>query len=200
MAVELGQISLDKLTRVTVSERARIVYHRIPGLAGDLAQVLGRPSVQVRLEGIFFGADAAERLKRMRTLHLAGEPVDFFADAVGEGYFTQVLIAGLQVVQQAGEPDQFTYTCELVEFVKPPQALAANDFLAKLDGELLNEAAGFMDEVQNAVEEVSQLEELLASVPSFGDPTRRLSELPAAFKAIAAGEILGTLTSLRTLF
>jgi hypothetical protein len=199
MAVELGNISLDKLTRVSVAERARIVHHSVPGLAGDLAQVLGRPSVQVALEGIFFGRDAADRLKGVRDLYLAGEPVDFFADAVGDGYFAQVLISGLHVAERAGEPDQFTYSCELVEFVKPPEPAVA-DPLAGLDTGLLDEAAGFVDDVQDALEQVSQLTDLLANIPSFGDPTKRLSEMPTAFTTLAGGDTLSTLSGVRDLF
>ncbi len=199
MAVELGKISLDLLTRVSVAERARIVHHAVPGLAGDLAQVLGRPSVQVALEGIFFGGDARDRLKGVRDLYLAGAPVDFYADAVGEGYFAEVLISGLHVAERAGEPGQLTYSCELVEFVKPPEPAVA-DPLAGLDTGLLDEAAGFMDDAQDAVEQVSQLSDLLANSPSFGDPTQPLSEMPTAFTTLAGGDTLQTLSGVRALF
>src|SRR5947209_18033339 len=101
MAVEVGKISLEKLTQVSVEERARVVHHAVPGLKGDLAQMMGRPSVQVTLHGIFYGDEAADRLKDLRKLYLEGEPVDFFADAVGEGYFAQVIISRLDVTQRA---------------------------------------------------------------------------------------------------
>jgi hypothetical protein len=118
MAVQIGGIELTKLTQVTVQERARIAHHAVPGLDGDLAQMLGRPSVEVVLSGIFFGAEAASQLGELRALHLGHQPVDFFADAVGEGYFSQVLIARLEVSQRAGELDQFNFTCEAVEMYR----------------------------------------------------------------------------------
>jgi hypothetical protein len=199
MAIELGDISLEKITRVSVHEQGRIVRHQVPGLAGNFAQVLGRPSVEVCLEGVFFGSTAADDLGSLRGLYLAGDPVDFFADAVGDGYFAQVLVAGLDVEQRAGEPDQFSYTCRLIEYVEPPEP-ALIDPLSAIDTSLLEEAASFMDDVQNAIEQVSQLADLLANFPSFGDPTGRLGELPNAFTGLASGDALTVLTNVKNLF
>jgi hypothetical protein len=168
MSVELGSLSLDKLTQVMVREQVRIVRHAVPGMAGDLAQILGRPSVEVELHGVCFGSDAADQLKSLRDLHLKGVPVDFFAEAVGDGYFAEVLIARFDVAQRAGEPDQFEYACVLSEYVKPPEP-AGTDLLGDLDAGLLEEAAGFMDDVQNAVAAVSAIADLVGNVPSFGD-------------------------------
>jgi hypothetical protein len=199
MAIEVGDISLEKITRVSVHEHGRIVRHQVPGLAGSFAQVLGRPSVEVCLEGVFFGPSAAADLGSLRKLYLAGEPIDFFADAVGDGYFAQVLISGLAVEQRAGEPDQFSYSCNLVEYVEPPEP-AVIDPLGAIDTSLLDEASAFMDDVQNAIEQVSQLADLLANFPSFGDPTGRLTELPKAFTDLAGGDALNVLRNVRDLF
>src|SRR5262249_44739171 len=144
----LGSLSLEQLTRVTVHERARIVHHEVPGLAGSLAQMLGRPSVVIELSGIFYGATAMDDLKNLRGVYLDQKPVDFFADAVGEGYFAQVLVSRLEVEQSAGALDEFDYRFELVEFVEPPEP-AALDALGGLDAGILDEAAAFMDDVQN---------------------------------------------------
>lgn len=195
MAVELGSISLDRLTHVAVQEQARLVHHAVPGLAGDLVQRMGRPSVQVRLEGVFFGPDASTQLQALRQLHWDGQPVDFFADAVGEGYFAQVLIGGLQVQQQAGGGDELAYACTLVEYVEPPEP-AAPDLLGGLDAGLLDEAGAFMDDVQNAVAAVSDLASLVANMPSFGDPTGRLREMPQAFVQTVGGDLVGVLGGL----
>ena len=139
------------------------------GLEGDLAQVLGRRSVEVELHGVCFGADAGDQLKSLRNLHLAGEPVDFFAEAVGDGYFARVLITALDVGQRAGAPDQFDYRCRLAEYVKPPEPVATGA-LGGLDTGLLDEAAGFMDDVQNAVAAVSSLADLVANFPASAIP------------------------------
>ena len=62
MAVELGGALLEHLTHVSVRERARIVHHDVPGLSGELAQTLGRHSVEVSLRGLFFGPTAIDEL------------------------------------------------------------------------------------------------------------------------------------------
>ena len=198
MAVELGNVTLEHLTRVDVREATRVVRHPVPGLSGDLSQVLGRPSVAVRLQGVFYGAEAAGDLEALRTAHLAGEPLDFFTEAVGEGYFTQVLITGLHVAQRAGYPDQFDYACDVMEYVEPPQP-AASDPFAGLDAGLLDEAAGFLDDVQNALAEVSSLVELVANAPSFADPTTQLPKLLDAFDGLVQGG-LPMLVAVRDLF
>src|SRR4051812_34019453 len=120
MAVELAGTAMEQLTRVEVRERARFARHDVPGGSGELAQDLGRPSVVVAFEGIMLGAEAADRLKDLRDKYLAREPVDFLCEAVGQGYFTQVLIERLHVLQRAGFVDQFDYLCEVVEYVPPP--------------------------------------------------------------------------------
>jgi hypothetical protein len=201
MSVELGSVTLQHLTRVDVGEAARVVRHPVPGLSGDLSQVLGRRSVTVRLQGIFYGAEAASELEALRTAHLAGEPLDFFTEAVGEGYFAQVLITRLQVAQRAGYPDQFDFACEVMEYVEPPEPVVSGPLglLDGLDAGLLDEAAGFMDDVQNALAEVSSLVDLIANAPSFSDPTTQLPQLLDAFEGLTQGG-LPTLTAIRDLF
>lgn len=199
MAVELGTLSLEKLTGVAVHERARLVHHEVPGLAGSLAQTLGRPSVTIELHGIFYGATAADDLKGLRSIYLDQKPVDFFADAVGEGYFSQILVSRLEVAQRAGSLDEFDYCCELVEYVEPPEP-AALDVLGGIDTGILDEAGAFMDDVQNAIETVSNIVDTLANLPSFGNPTERLSEMPNEFNSAVSGEGLTSLTNLRNLF
>jgi hypothetical protein len=199
MAVEIGTVSLDQLTHVEVRERADIVRHRVPGLDGDLSQALGRPSVEVAISGIFFGDTAADDLGKLRKIYLDRKPVDFLADAVGDGYFTQVLIANLSVAQRAGETDQFDFTCEVVEYVEPPQPAVSSPF-GDIDTSLIDEASGFMDDVQNAVDQVSKLADLAANVPSFGDPTTKLTKMPADYIGLVTGGGLQTLTGLKDLF
>ena len=197
MAVTIGGIELEKLTLVEVRERARLAHYSVPGLAGDFVQTFGRPSVEVLLSGIFFGPDALDHLAKLRALQQGREPVDFFADAVGEGYFTQVLISRLDLTQRAGRPEEFDFVCEAVEYVEPPEPALADTALG-LDTGLLEEAGAFMDDVQNAVAEVSALADLVANVPSFGDPTSKLAEMPVEY-AGEVTDVVGKLADLRKL-
>jgi hypothetical protein len=197
VAVELGGIVLERLTHVTVGERARIVHHDVPGLSGEFAQTLGRSSVEVSLRGIFYGPGAVEDLNTLRTAYLEHAPVDFFTESVGEGYFTQVLISRLEISQRAGYLDQFDFACEVVEYVEPPEPVIL-DPLAALDTSLLEDAAAFMDDVQNALEQVSQLADLL-STPAFGNPVEALPGIESGYVQ-AASEGAALLDDIRKLF
>lgn len=197
MAVELGSTRLEHLVSIDVDEAISAVHHAVPGMNGSLSQVLGRPSVVVRFRGLFYGPTAADDLGALRAAHLEGKPVDFFTEAVGQGYFTQVLITRLQVSQHAGYLDQFDFACEVREYVEPPAPAVADPFAA-LDADLLSEAAGFLDDVQNALDEVAGLVDLVANAPSFGNPTTKLPALLDAFTALA-DQSGGPLTTIRDL-
>jgi hypothetical protein len=197
VAVELGGIALERLTHVTIGERARIVHHDVPGLSGEFAQTLGRLAVEVSLRGIFYGPGAVEDLNTLRTAYLKHEPVDFFTESVGEGYFTQVLISRLEISQRAGYLDQFDFACDVVEYVEPPEPVIV-DPLAALDTGLLEDAAAFVDDVQNALEQVSQLADLLSS-PAFGNPVEALPGIESGYVQ-AASDGAAVLAEIRKLF
>jgi hypothetical protein len=197
VALELAGIALEKLIKVEVRERARFARHFVPGASGELAQNLGRPSVVVAFQGIFFGAEAAGKLKELRGKYLAREPVDFLCETVGEGYFTQVLIEGLHVVQRAGFLEQFDYVCEVAEYVPPPPPAVANP-LGGIDTSLLDEAAGAMDDIQDAIGQVSELASLIGGAADYGNPTTRLPSMLTTFTD-AAGGAATTLSSIAEL-
>lgn len=202
MAVELGGVSVRDLTAVSVKERTRLVRHAVPGMAGDVAQVLGRPCVEVSFAGACYGPDAADQLQRLRDAQLAGEPMDFFAEAVGESFVAQVVIETLDVTQRAGHLDEFGFSCKVIEWVEPPAPPEAGLFGSELgdfgglDSVLDTEALGFVDDLQNALDEVAGLAELLTAVPDFGDPTARLPETLDFFTGAAteAPDLLNTLS------
>jgi hypothetical protein len=197
VAVELGGIVLERLTHVTIGERARIVHHDVPGLSGEFAQTLGRLAVEVSLQGIFYGPSAVDDLNTLRSAYLEHAPVDFFTESVGDGYFTQVLISRLEISQRAGYLDQFDFACDVVEYVEPPEPVVV-DPLAALDASLLEDAASFVDDVQNTLEQVSQLADLL-STPAFGNPVESLPGIEGGYVQ-AAGEGIAVLTEIRELF
>jgi hypothetical protein len=198
MAIELGGVTLEHLTQVLVQEQARLVRHSVPGMSGDLTQTVGRPSVEVIFRGIFYGATASDDLKQLRSAYLDHQPVDFFTEAVGEGYFAQVLISTLEVAQRAGHPDEFDFVCKVVEYVEPPQPIITTPF-ALPDTDLLNEAASLVDDAQNALDQVSKLTDLIANIPSFGDPTEGLSSLLGDYSSVIS-EGSGLLSDIRDLF
>lgn len=194
MALEIAGVVLDKLLAIEVSEGARFVRHAVPGQDGEVAQALGRPSVRIRVQGICYGDTAADDLQTLRDHLLGREPVDFLCEITGQGYFSQVLVDGLQVAQRAGRPDEFDFDCALVEYVPPPPPPAASPF-SDIDASLLDEAAGLVDDMQNALGEVAGLANLLASAGDFANPTTRLPGMLDAFTG-ASGGAAGVLSTL----
>lgn len=197
MTVELADISLRKLTHVVVRERTRIVHHAIPGMSGDIAQTFGRPSVEIGFQGIYYGNNAVADLSRLRKAFLEIQPVDFFTETIGEGYFSQVLITDLDIVQRADYPNQFDFSCTVVEYVEPPEPVSADTFSA-VDSDLLAQAIDSVNEVQNALEQVAQLTALIANIPSFGNPTEKLSGMPNDYLGLVTGgaDVVSTIRSL----
>ena len=76
--------------------------------------------------------------------------VDLLADAAGDGYVARVLLAGLDVWQRSGDVDRFDYRVVLVEYVEPPAAPTL-EAMPGIDTSLAQEAAGYLDDVQDAV-------------------------------------------------
>jgi DNA circularisation protein len=194
MSLEIAGVVLDKLVSIEVTEGARFVRHAVPGQEGDYAQALGRPSVQIRVCGIFYGDTATDDLQTLRNHLLARDPVDFLCEITGQGYFSQVLLDRIDVGQRAGYPGEFDFECALTEFVPPPPPPAADPF-GDIDAGLLDEAASLMDDVQNALSEVAALGDLLSGAADFGNPTTRLPGMLDAFSGATSGGA-GTLSAI----
>ncbi|MFM2375073.1 MAG: hypothetical protein RLZZ165_170 [Bacteroidota bacterium] len=169
-------------------EQASFVRHRIPGMEGDLAQDMGRASVRLGIEGVFFGDKAADELNGLRNLYKSRKPVDFLAEITGQAYFAQVILEQFEVVQQAGEVSQYSYHLQVAEYVKPNRSTTKTGY-ANANKLLKKEALNFMDMVK--------LPDLL-SVPSFGDPTPPLGSVMDGLKTSLAplNEAAATLSKL----
>jgi hypothetical protein len=122
MPIEIAKIKLSYVHRITTLEQTALVYHRVPGAEGNIAQDLGRDSVRLQIEGIFYGPKAAEDLESLRKIYKKREAVDFLADVVGQAYFGKVTLDRFEVGEVSGEPGQFKYTLTVVEYVQPPQS------------------------------------------------------------------------------
>jgi hypothetical protein len=186
MALEIAGVAMDQLVSIEASETARFARHPVPGMSGELAQDLGRPSVRINVRGIFYGSDAADRLKQLRGYLLDRTPVDFVCELTGQGYFSQVMVDHLEVAQRAGRPDEFDYECVVTEYVPPPPPPAASG-LGGLDLGILDEAASMLDDAQNALAQVAGLADLLSGAADFGNPTTRLPSMLDAFSGAAGG-------------
>lgn len=167
MPIEIAGISLPRIHRITTREQADFISHRVPGLEGNVVQDIGRHSVRLHIEGIFYGTKAKDDLESLRDVYKSREPVDFLADVVGQAYFSQIIVETLEVRQAAHEPDQFSYRLTIAEYVPPPQPAAGFE-VPDIDSLLELEALDFLDMIQ--------LPDLL-SVPGFSDPTGPLQSI-----------------------
>lgn len=193
MPIEIGGIELHRVHRLATLEEASLAAHRIPGLEGSVVQDLGRASVQLRVEGIFYGATANDDLEALRALYKQRKPVDFLAEIVGEAYFSQVVITHFEVFEVAGNPDELSYVLHVLEYVPPPEPEAAVD-LGAVDGSILDDAQSFMDAALAA----ANLPDLIASIPDLSNP---LTPLAGALDGVETamqklGDVAGPLQSL----
>lgn len=191
MPIELGGIILNRIHRMSTSEQTNFVSHRVPGLDGDISQNMGRPSVKISIEGIFYGDGALDDLEQLRGFYKAREPMDFLADLTGEAYFAQVLMERFEVKQETLSPEQFSYHLVIAEYVEPPDPTTYPGLESPDVAEALAlEAEGFMDLVQ--------LPDLL-SVPNFGDPTEPLQSVLDGIKG-SLGSLTDAASTLSDLF
>lgn len=166
MPIEIGGIQLNRVHRLATLEEAALAAHRIPGLEGSVVQDLGRASVELQVEGIFYGATAKDDLEALRALYKKREPVDFLAEIVGEAYFSQVVITRFEVLEVAGHPDERSYVLHVMEHVAPPEPEAAAD-LSAVDASILDDAKSFM--------EAATLPDRIGSIPNIANPLEPLA-------------------------
>lgn len=158
MPVEIGGIQFPRVHRIATSEQAAFVHHHVPGFEGDVVQNLGRESVRLQIDGIFFGATAKASLEKLRNLHVKRVPVDFIADIMGSAYAAKVTLDRLEVNQNAREPEQFNYSLTVSEYVEPPKAGAPAADKIQLDAKARLDLVGLPDALS------------LGSVPEITNP------------------------------
>ena len=194
MPIEIGGIQLPRVHRLATLEQASLAAHRIPGLEGSVVQDLGRASVRLQVEGIFYGPTAHDDLEALRALYKNRKPVDFLAEIVGEAYFSQVVITHFEVFEVAGNPDELSYVLHVMEHVEPPEPEAATADLAAVDGAILADAQSFMAAALAA----ASLPDLIASIPDLKNPLKPLAGAMDGVESAMTklGNVTGPLQSL----
>jgi uncharacterized protein (DUF2345 family) len=180
MPIEIAGIKLNRVHRVVTLEQAALVYHYIPGLEGNVAQDLGRDSVRLQIEGIFYGPKAKEELEKLRDVYKKRQPVDILAEIIGQAYFGQVTLERFEVFQLAAEPDQFSYMLVVAEYVKPPKP-ATTAGPSSVDQAIAQQALDFM--------EMAALPDALTlgQIPELTNPAEPLSQALGEITAAAEG-------------
>ena len=120
MAIEINNIPLRQVHHITTHEGGGHVMQQVPGMAGDIAQDLGRAPLWVQIDGIFYGEEIDKELAELRTAFLNREPVEFLAQITGQAYAAKVLIDQLQVNESGEYPNQYTYQLTVAEYIEPP--------------------------------------------------------------------------------
>lgn len=190
MPIQIADLTLNRVHRITTLEQSAFVHHRVPGAGGDVLQDLGRRSVRLRIEGICYGATATKELEQLRGLYTAREPVDFIADVIGQTYVSRVALDRLEVSESAEDPHQFTWTLTVSEYVEPPArgeaALEAVEAGIKVDAAALMDVATLPDALAlGSIPEISNpFEPLRGSLAPVAEASQALHESMAGLKIL----------------
>ncbi|MEL6537033.1 MAG: DNA circularization N-terminal domain-containing protein [Bacteroidota bacterium] len=192
MAIEINGIELKFVHRVTTQESGGYVAHHVPGMAGDLSQDVGRSSLSVQIDGIFYGDEISQELSKLRDTHLKREPVEFLAQITGQAYAAKVLIDSLKVMETGELPDQYTYQLVVVEYIEPPAAggladAAAVNQLAALEAAQLTDLMEIPDMLS------------MGSIPELSNPVEPLKGALSPVQE-ASSAVLEAAQGLKSLF
>ncbi len=169
MAIEIGGIELTNVHRMTTLEDGSYIQHNVPGMQGELSQDIGRQSLQLQIDGIFYGEDIENELKKLRDVYLKREPVELLAQVTGQAYAAKVLIDSLRVMESGEQVNQYTYQMVVIEYVEPPASSAIN--VDAVNAAVSLEATQIMD--------IMELPDMLAmgSIPELSNPIEPLKDI-----------------------
>lgn len=150
---------------------------------------MGKLPLSITIKGSLNGDEIRDEfLKEIRTLFLAGEPVDFVADITTESKLEQVKINNLQFFESAESPNTFHYVIQITEYTPPPPKTNGLPGMDIPDGISTDIDLGIdLDADFNL--DMLDIPDLLVDVPEFGD---LLSPAKEAQKSVAkAAESFG---------
>ena len=161
----LGDWEIPRISMMRTQEARKLHEHRVPGRAGSLFQDLGANPAEIQIAGSVFEAEERKGfLDDARQRFVDAEPLTFVADIIEATEIQFVLIESLVVEENASRPGEFAYRMVLRESPPPPPP---NDPFGALDTDLLDQAAGFIDGVTDALDAVTAL----GDIPDFTDPS-----------------------------
>ena len=172
----LGDISLQYVQHIEHSLDAGFASSRIAGLEGELQQRSGRPSHQIRIEGVLIGETTRDDLGTLQTAAQTGEELTFAADITSALDLQKVVIRSLQDYESAGRPSQIHYRIELAESppLPPPAEVSGfgglDDFgLGDLgiDTDMLGDLADMAGDIASAAEQAMGAIDALGALASL---------------------------------
>jgi hypothetical protein len=164
----LGDWEIPRVAMMRTAEARKFAELAVPGRQGSLFQDLNAEPTLVEIAGsLFADEERSEFLTTVREKFRAGEPVTFVADITEATDIQFVVIDSMRFEQRADRPDEVSYHLTLRESPPPPPP---PDPLGGIDTSLLDEAAGFVEGVTDALDAL----DALANLPDFSDPTALL--------------------------
>jgi hypothetical protein len=164
----LGDWEIPRVAMMRTAEARKFAELPVPGRQGSLFQDLNAEPTLVEIAGsLFADEERSEFLSTVREKFRAGEPITFVADITEATDIQFVVIDSMRFEQRADRPDEVSYHLTLRESPPPPPP---PDPLGGIDTSLLDEAAGFVDGVTDALDAL----DALANLPDFSDPTALL--------------------------
>jgi len=166
MPVEIDDIKLEKIHKISTLENAGFVYQKVVGRDCHAVQNFGMNSVRLKIEGICYGEKAKDELEKIRNIYTKREPVDFIADIVSKTYVSRVIVDNINVSESAAEPMQFSYVIIVAEYSEQLQKAdtSAVDRQINADASALMNIANFpVDLSLNAIPEITDPFESLNS-------------------------------------
>jgi hypothetical protein len=171
----LDDLALDYVTHVRQRTTHRALSLPIPGLAGDVQQVMGRASYEIELAGVIVGEAAAETLSSLQAKAGSGEEVTFTADITSALELESVVIVAAEFEERAGIPGHYDYRLLIRESppLPPPAELSPFGGLDGMDlgfdTDILGDIADVAGDLQNAIEQVAGALDTLQALAGLGD-------------------------------
>lgn len=161
----LGDWEIPRIASLRTEESRKLAEHRVPGRAGSVYQDLGAAAVVIDVAGSVFSDDERTGfLDEARSRFAAAEPLTFVADILHATDIQYVLVESLVIEEVATRPGELAYRMRLRESPPPPPP---GDPFGDIDAGLLDQAAGFVEGVTDALGAVAAL----GDIPEFSDPS-----------------------------
>lgn len=207
----LGDISLQFVQRLEHCLNGGYTQTRIPGLAGELQQNIGRLSHQLFISGTLFGSEAASELETLQQTAANGEELTFAANIVSALELQKVVISQFRVVESAAQANNWQYEIVLQESppLPPPAQVQGfgglDDFgLGDLgfDTDIMGDLMDLAGEVAGAVDSALGVLDALGSLGNLGSVNGLLKPVdgPVKESASVGGELSGSLNDLGSEF
>jgi hypothetical protein len=171
----IDDLALDYVTQARQRTAHRSLSLPIPGLAGDVQQVIGRASHEIEIAGVIAGTDAADKLSSLQGKVKTGEEVTFTADITSALELENVIVTLAEIEERAGVPGYYDYRLFIRESppLPPPAELSPFGGLDGLDlgfdTDILGDIADVAGDLQGAIEQVAGALDALDALAGLGD-------------------------------